>query len=62
LSPLTPEFLEMTLVPRYETSGFEVLEKGLLSPSEWPKLKTSWAKRLQGNTGRTLVYVIARAI
>ena len=62
LSPLTPEFLEMTLVPRYEASGFEVLEKGLLAPSEWPKLKTSWAKRLQGNTGRTLVYIIARAI
>jgi 16S rRNA (adenine(1408)-N(1))-methyltransferase len=62
LRPLTPEFLEMTLVPRYEASGFEVLEKGLLAPSEWPKLKTSWAKRLQGNAGRTLVYLIAQAI
>ncbi|MBI1878593.1 MAG: methyltransferase domain-containing protein [Chloroflexi bacterium] len=62
LTPLTPEFLEMTLVPSYEAVGFEVSERGILAASEWPKLKTSWAKRLQGNTGRALIYLIARAI
>ena len=51
LKPLTPEFLERTLVPRYEASGFEVLERGVLGPSEWPELRTSWAKRLQGGLG-----------
>ncbi|HXV98957.1 MAG TPA: class I SAM-dependent methyltransferase [Anaerolineae bacterium] len=62
LKPLTNEFLEMTLIPRYEAHGFEVLEKRVLAPAEWPKLKTSWAKRLRGGAGRTLIYIIARAV
>jgi 16S rRNA (adenine(1408)-N(1))-methyltransferase len=62
LKPLTKEFLEMKLVPRYEAHGFEVLEKGVLDPAEWPTLKTSWAKRLRGGTGRALIYIIALAV
>jgi 16S rRNA (adenine(1408)-N(1))-methyltransferase len=58
---LTNEFLERTLIPRYEASGFEVLEKGVFAPSDWPRLDTSWAKRLQGGVGRTLIFLIARA-
>ena len=61
LPTLTDEFLEMRLVPRYEASGFEVLECGVLAPEEWPKLRTSWAKRLQGSAERALIYLIARA-
>jgi 16S rRNA (adenine(1408)-N(1))-methyltransferase len=60
LELLTPEFIEKTLVPRYEASGFEVLKYGVLGPSDWPKLTTSWARRLQGNPGRVLTYLIAR--
>lgn len=60
LELLTPGFLEKTLVPRYEASGFEVLEQGVLGPAEWPKLTTSWARRLQGSPGRALIYLIAR--
>jgi len=62
LKPLTHEFLEMRLAPRYAANGFAVLEKGELAPAEWPKLKTSWAKRLRGNAGRALIYILARAI
>jgi 16S rRNA (adenine(1408)-N(1))-methyltransferase len=62
LKPLTHEFLEMTLAPRYAANGFAVFEKGGLAPAEWPKLKTSWAKRLRGGTGRALIYLLARAI
>ena len=62
LKPFTNKFLETTLVPRYETVGFEVLENGVLFPREGPKLRTTWAKRLHGNAGRALVYIIARAI
>jgi hypothetical protein len=62
LKPLTNEFLEMMLVPRYEAAGFEILEKGMLDPAAWPKLKTSWAKRLRGGAGRALIYIIARAV
>ena len=62
LKPLTHEFLEMRLAPRYAANGFAVLEKGELAPAEWPRLKTSWAKRLRGNAGRALIYILARAI
>jgi 16S rRNA (adenine(1408)-N(1))-methyltransferase len=62
LKPLTSHFLEATLIPRYEASGFKVLDKGMFSPAEWPNLKTSWAKRLQGNTDRVLTYIIAQAV
>jgi 16S rRNA (adenine(1408)-N(1))-methyltransferase len=62
LRPLTPHFLETMLIPRYEASGFKVLDKGTLSPSDWSNLKTSWAKRLQGNRERVLTYIMAQAI
>jgi 16S rRNA (adenine(1408)-N(1))-methyltransferase len=61
LSQLSLEFLETSLIPRYRTAGFEVVEYGSLSPSEWPHLQTSWAKRLSG-AARPLTYLIARAI
>lgn len=62
LAPLSPEFLETTLIPRYRTAGFDVVEYGTPPPSEWPQLHTSWAQRLRGNAGRQLCYLIARAI
>lgn len=61
LKLLTNQFLELTLIPRYEASGFEVLEAGTFAPSEWPEIDTSWAKRLSGSHGRVLTYVIAQA-
>ncbi len=60
LSPLSPEFMEVTLIPRYRAAGFEVVEYGSLPPSEWPQLQTSWAKRLRGGAPRPLTYLIAR--
>lgn len=62
LDPLSPEFLETTLIPRYRAAGFDVVEYGLPPPSEWPQLHTSWAQRLRGNAGRQLCYLIARAV
>lgn len=58
---LTPDYIATTLVPRYQTHGFPVLDYGVLGPSEWEPLNTSWAKRLQGGAGRALVYLIAQA-
>jgi 16S rRNA (adenine(1408)-N(1))-methyltransferase len=54
-------YIDSTLVAHYREAGFEILERGMLSPSEWPKVQTSWAKRLKGNAGRSLIYLIARA-
>lgn len=62
LEPLTPEFLETTLIPRYQAAGFEVVEHRVLPPSEWPQLHTSWAQRLRGNAGRSISLLIARAV
>lgn len=60
LEALTPEFLESTLIPRYRTAGFEVVEYGVLPPSTWPQLHTSWAQRLRDSTNRALTFLIAR--
>jgi len=62
LSPLSLEFLETTLIPRYQAAGFDVVEYGSLPPSEWPQLQTSWAKRLRGTASRQLSFLIARAV
>lgn len=61
LQPLSTEYIDSVLAPDYRNAGFEILERGVLSPAEWPKLHTSWAKRLKGSVGRSLVYIIARA-
>ena len=62
LSSLSIEFIDKQLVPNYGAAGFEVIERGVLAASEWPEFNTSWAKRLQGNEGRAITYLIARAI
>lgn len=61
LKPLTTEYLEDELIPRYQAAGFEVLESGALDQSGWRKINTSWARRLGGNVRRKAVYIIARA-
>jgi 16S rRNA (adenine(1408)-N(1))-methyltransferase len=61
LTLFSTDYIDQQLVPRYRAAGFEIAESGVLAQSEWPKLQTSWAKRLRGNEGRTLIYIIARA-
>jgi 16S rRNA (adenine(1408)-N(1))-methyltransferase len=61
LPPLTTEHVDSLLVPQYNSAGFEICERGIIFPSEWPELHTSWAKRLKGNAARSLLYIIARA-
>jgi 16S rRNA (adenine(1408)-N(1))-methyltransferase len=62
LSELSVDYLKTELVPRYQSNGFAVEECGILSPSSWPELKSSWARRLRANAGRVLIYLIARAV
>jgi 16S rRNA (adenine(1408)-N(1))-methyltransferase len=61
LPALSEAFVDRVLTPQYRSAGFEIFERGALSPDEWPRLHTSWAKRLQGNPNRSLLYFIARA-
>lgn len=62
LPALSIEYLENILRPKYEAAGFEVIEKGVLNQSDWSKLETSWARKLQGNESRRVVYLIAQKI
>ena len=62
LEPLSAAFLEQTLIPRYRSAGFEVAEHGLGPSTDWPEIHTSWAQRLRGNQGRSVCFLIARAV
>jgi 16S rRNA (adenine(1408)-N(1))-methyltransferase len=61
LQRLSSDYIDQELAPCYQAAGFEILERGILTESEWCRLQTSWAKRLRGNEGRKLSYIIARA-
>ena len=61
LRTLSAEYIDSVLRRNYRAAGFEIFERGVLPPSRWPKLQTSWSKRLKGGAGRSLTYVIARA-
>jgi 16S rRNA (adenine(1408)-N(1))-methyltransferase len=58
---LTPIFLHSYLFPKYRTAGFELLDHGKLDSPEWSRLETSWARKLQGNIGRRVTFLVFRA-
>jgi 16S rRNA (adenine(1408)-N(1))-methyltransferase len=60
LPALSKEYLAV-LIDKYRAAGFDVLETGTLDEAAWSQLQTSWARRLQGNTRREVVYLVARA-
>jgi 16S rRNA (adenine(1408)-N(1))-methyltransferase len=61
LPKLSEGYLQETLIPKYEAADFEVLESGVLNPSQWSRLETSWARKLQTNDKRKCVYLILQA-
>ena len=62
LTQLSLEFIDRELIPNYAAAGFETIERGVFTASEWPELNTSWAKRLEGNERRAITYLIGRAM
>lgn len=60
LPPLSADYLQNTLLPKYRAAGFEILESGDLNSDDWSKLETSWARKLQGNRSRKVFYLIAQ--
>jgi 16S rRNA (adenine(1408)-N(1))-methyltransferase len=54
-------YLENNLIAKYEAAGFEILEKGFLNSSDWSKLETFWARKLQGGSNRKVTYLILQA-
>ena len=61
LPRLSGEYLRETLLPKYERAGFAVVKSGMLAPSEWSCIETSWARRLQSNDKRQCLYFVLRA-
>ncbi len=55
---LTPIILHSFLIPKYTAAGFCLLDHGRLQPEQWSKLETSWARKLQGNSGREVIYLV----
>jgi hypothetical protein len=62
LPALTNDYVADQLIGRYKSAGFEVFEHGRMSAGQWCGLETSWARRLQQNEHRSVVYLIARAV
>jgi len=59
IASLTLEFIDNVLVSNYAAAGFRIIERGIIAASEWPRLNTSWAKRLERNERRAVTYMIA---
>lgn len=61
LPKLSAEYLETILIPKYEAAGFEILKSGSLTASEWSKLETSWARKLQSGAQRKVTCLVLKA-
>ncbi|HEX8288549.1 MAG TPA: class I SAM-dependent methyltransferase [Pyrinomonadaceae bacterium] len=61
LPRLSSDYFTNILIPKYNTAGFELLEKGVLPVSDWSKLETSWARKLQSGANREVLYLILKA-
>jgi ubiquinone/menaquinone biosynthesis C-methylase UbiE len=62
IGPLTSEYFHSVLLRKYHAAGFEITEYGDVPRSEWACLESSWARRLQSNPDRQVLYLIARSI
>jgi 16S rRNA (adenine(1408)-N(1))-methyltransferase len=58
---LSPAYLEQQLVPAYAANGFAIESFGVIPASQWPKIESSWAKKLRRSPTRVLVYLRAVA-
>lgn len=61
LPALSAEYLEKSLLPKYEAAGFAPLESGVLDSAHWSRMETSWARRLKENSNRLGLYLILQA-
>jgi 16S rRNA (adenine(1408)-N(1))-methyltransferase len=59
---ITLAYIDSKLSSRFRRNGFEIVERGKFEPTDWPALRTSWAKRLSGSNQRPLTYIVAQAV
>lgn len=58
LPMLDAAYLRDELIPKYVAAGFELVNFGNMDASEWSRLETSWARKLQGGDGRKVSYLV----
>ncbi len=59
---LTPVLLHSFLIPKFTSAGFELIEARELTPNEWARLETAWARRLRSGQGRAVNFLLFRAV
>jgi 16S rRNA (adenine(1408)-N(1))-methyltransferase len=62
LPGLTEKYLQETLIPKFQSAGFNVLESGVLDSIQWSKIETSWAKKLSGNEERKVRFLVFESV
>lgn len=58
---LTENYIQNVLFPEYQSLGFTYLRHHRLEAPEWQKIETTWAKKLQGGSGRMVTRLVFRA-
>ena len=61
LPELSREYLDNDLIPKFENHDFELVEHGQMEDSEWSKLETSWARKLQIGINRKVTFLVFRS-
>ncbi len=59
---LSTDYIDSVLTEKFRDAGFAIVDRGILPRSAWSTIKTSWAKRLKAGVGRSLAFVVARAL
>ncbi len=60
LPRISTEYVETVLTARYQDAGFEVVEIEERLASDLTELQTSWARRLQSSSRRSVIRIVAR--
>ena len=62
LPAFSEQLIQNTLSSRYRTAGFKLVESRQLPPNEWSRFETSWARKLSGNSMRSVMYFVLQAV
>lgn len=62
LPVLDGDYIRETLIPKFVSAGFNLIESGTMNSAEWSKLETSWARKLQGGDGRKVTSLVFQAV
>jgi len=57
LEELNADYIKMELIPKYESSGFELLDFRELTKEELKEMDTSWSKKLSFGKPRPIFYL-----